>query len=69
MLRAEAEVNPLEHKVSERTPDDKQQLSYSSEVHLGEGGAKGMVVVSTRPVNTVPRPNNKLPETSSAPKK
>lgn len=55
--------------MSEKTPDDKHQSSSSREIHLGEGGAKGMVVVSNRPVNTVPRPNNKPPENSSAPRK
>lgn len=55
--------------MSEKNPGDKQQSSSSSEVHLGESGAKGMIVVSSRPVNTVPRPNNKPPENSSTPKK
>lgn len=58
-----------EDSMSEKTASNEPQQHPSREVHLGEGGAKGMVVVNAAPVNIVPSPKPKPTGNSSAPKK
>lgn len=55
--------------MAEKKSSNAPQQRPSRDVHLGEAGSKGMVVVNSDPVNVVPSPKTKPTGNSSTPKK